>query len=146
MTGIEIAAGYALAWLFRKGRRVAGQLDGEVDRGLDAGVQRVHELVSSALGEAPALVRARQEAEAGQPEPSEQTRQQLVQAIAERLWQDPEFGEQLRQAVAALQSGQGGQGGTSKHTTITMTTNNGVVADHIETITLRPQPPNPPRS
>ncbi len=53
MTGVEIAVGYVFAWLVAKGRRVAGRADTEVNRSLDAAMDRLHELVSRKLNGVP---------------------------------------------------------------------------------------------
>ncbi len=45
MTGVEMPVGYVCACVVGKGRRVAGRADAEVGRGLDAGMDRVHDLV-----------------------------------------------------------------------------------------------------
>lgn len=66
VVGVEIAVGYVCAWLVGKARRVGGRVDAEVDRGLDAGVERVHQVVSRALGGDSALERAAEEAEGGE--------------------------------------------------------------------------------
>ncbi|MFB7337781.1 hypothetical protein ACFC00_40230 [Streptomyces adustus] len=102
MTGVEIAVGYLCAWLVGKARRVAGRADAEVDRGLDAGMDRLHELVSAKLGADPALARAREEAGAGQGEPSERTRQRLVLALEDAAETDQDFAAALKQALAAV--------------------------------------------
>ncbi|WP_162952398.1 hypothetical protein [Streptomyces hundungensis] len=64
VTGIEIATGY-LAWAVRKAQRMAGRADGEVDRVLDAGMDRLHEVVGRKLGDDPALRQLTDEASTG---------------------------------------------------------------------------------
>lgn len=102
VTGVELAVGYVCAWLVSKARRVAGRADAEVDRGLDAGMQRLHELVSGALREDPALRRAGEEAETEAGTISERTRRRLTDALAEAADRDEAFAAALAQAVAAL--------------------------------------------
>jgi hypothetical protein len=113
MTGVEIAVGWVCAWLVSKARRVAGRADNEVDRGLDAGMDRLHELVSAKLGQDPALVRAREEVEAGHEELTERTRRRLTDALEDAAEHDTQFGAALQQAAQDLQSkavaGDGGQ-------------------------------------
>lgn len=104
MTGVEIAVGYAFAWLVGKARRVAGRADTEVDRGLDAGMDRLHELISVKLGDDPALQRAREEADAGLVEPSQRTRQRLELALEDAAEHDAGFAEALARVVAELQT------------------------------------------
>lgn len=94
---MEIAIGYVCAWLVAKARRVAGRADAEVDRGLDAGMERLHAVVSGALGEDPALERAAEEADGG--EVSVRTRRRLTDALDEAVEQDGELAAALRQAV-----------------------------------------------
>ncbi|MGW3141465.1 hypothetical protein [Streptomyces sp. NPDC001139] len=91
MTDVEIAVGYAFAWLVGKARRVAGRADMEVDRGLDAGMDRLHELISVKLGDDPALQRAQAEAGAGLEEPSQRTRQRLELALEDAAEHDAGF-------------------------------------------------------
>ncbi|MFD4956880.1 hypothetical protein [Streptomyces sp. NPDC058451] len=116
MTGIEIAVGYVFAWLVRKAKRVAGRADAEVDRSLDAGMDRLHGLVSRKLGQDPALERAREEAEAGQEEPSERTRRRLTDSVEDAAEYDRAFADSLGALVQELQdaaraSGAAGAGG-----------------------------------
>ncbi|MER5860276.1 hypothetical protein ABT131_32465 [Streptomyces sp900105245] len=107
---MEIAVGYAFAWLVGKARRVAGRADTEVDRGLDAGMDRLHELISGKLGEDPALERAREEAEAGSQEPSQRTRQRLELALEDAAERDPDFAQALEELVRQLQMTNGAGG------------------------------------
>lgn len=101
---MEIAVGYVFAWLVGKARRVAGRADAEVDRGLDAGMDRLHELVSAKLGDDPALERAREEAAAGLEEPSQRTRQRLELSLEDAAERDSGFAEAVEQAVKELQA------------------------------------------
>ncbi|MCX5054760.1 MULTISPECIES: hypothetical protein [unclassified Streptomyces] len=103
MTGIEIAVGYMFAWAVRKAKRVGGRADAEVDRGLDAGMDRLHDLVSRKLGEDPALHRLAEEAQAGQDQASDRTRQRVQLALEDAAEQDPRFREALDRAVEQLQ-------------------------------------------
>ncbi|MDH6116423.1 flagellar hook-basal body complex protein FliE [Kitasatospora sp. GAS204A] len=102
MTGLEIAVGYLFGWAVRKSRRVAGRADAEVDRGLDAGMDRLHELVSHKLGQDSALHRLTEEAEAGQEQPSDRTRQRVQLALEDAAEQDAGFAEALERAVEQL--------------------------------------------
>ncbi|WP_265560305.1 hypothetical protein [Streptomyces hygroscopicus] len=113
MTGVEIAVGYAFAWLVRKAKRVAGQADEEVDRGLEAAMDRLHELISAKLGQDPALERAGEEAEAGQMELSPRTRQRLELAVEDAAERDSAFSEALNRAVKDLQAATTPVGGVS---------------------------------
>ena len=44
-----VAVGYVIAWAVRKARRVGGRLDSEVDEVIDAGLDRLHEVVAAKL-------------------------------------------------------------------------------------------------
>ncbi|MET8860817.1 hypothetical protein [Streptomyces sp. NPDC004579] len=97
---MEIAVGYVFAWLVGKARRVAGWANAEADRGLDAGMEHVHDLISRRIGQDPGLERAlataQEEAIAGRVEPSEETRRQLGAALAQASAQDPAFAAVLK--------------------------------------------------
>ncbi|MCW7941460.1 hypothetical protein AAW14_04970 [Streptomyces hygroscopicus] len=108
-----MAVGYAFAWLVRKAKRVAGQADEEVDRGLEAAMDRLHELISAKLGQDPALERAGEEAEAGQMELSPRTRQRLELAVEDAAERDSAFSEALNRAVKDLQAATTPVGGVS---------------------------------
>ncbi|WP_159025190.1 chromosome partitioning protein [Streptomyces sp. MUSC 125] len=113
MTGVEIAVGYAFAWLVRKAKRVTGRADTEVDRGLDAAMDRLHVLISAKLGADPALERAREEAGEGRLEPSERTRRRLTDFLEDAAEHDTAFAEALAQLVEHLESLHGAADGAS---------------------------------
>jgi hypothetical protein len=92
------------AWLTGKARRVANRADAEVDRGLDAGMERLHNLVSAKLGQDPALRRAGEEAAAGQDEPSQYTRRWLTDSLRDAAEHDAAFAAALENLVRALQA------------------------------------------
>lgn len=103
MVGVELAVGYMFAWAVRKARRVAGQADGEVDLALDAGMDRLHEVILNQLGSDPVLARAEEEAAAG-VELTPRTRQRLELALEDAAERDAVFAEALRAAVAEVQA------------------------------------------
>jgi hypothetical protein len=113
VTGMEIAVGYAFAWLVRKARRVAGRVDTEFDRGLDAGMDRLQALIDAKLGQDPALERAREEAGAGREALSERTRQRLELALEDAAERDNGFAEALERAVKECQTAAGAMGAMS---------------------------------
>ncbi|MFJ4184933.1 hypothetical protein [Kitasatospora sp. NPDC089509] len=113
MTGVEIAVGYVFAWAVRKARRVAGRADAEVDRTLDAGMDRLHDLVGRKLGEDPALRKLTEEADAGLAEPSERTRRRVQDSLEEAVEQDPGFARALERAVEELRAADRAAGGVS---------------------------------
>ncbi|MGW7386872.1 hypothetical protein [Streptomyces sp. NPDC054794] len=92
------------AWLVRKARRVAGRADAEVDQAVDAGMDRLHELVSFRLGADSALDRARVEAGEGREELSERTRRRLTDALEDAAERDAEFAAALERLVEQLES------------------------------------------
>ncbi|MGW9032043.1 hypothetical protein ACWGQ5_50260 [Streptomyces sp. NPDC055722] len=111
---MEIAVGYVFAWLARKAQRVAGRADAEVDRGLDAGMGRLHDLVSRQLGQDPALLRAAEEAGEGREVLSERTQRRLTDSLEDAAERDAGFAEALANLVeellAAAASGSAGGG------------------------------------
>ncbi|MFI6157879.1 hypothetical protein ACIBCA_34945 [Kitasatospora sp. NPDC051170] len=113
MTGIEIAIGYVFAWAVRKAKRVTGRADEEVDRTLDAGMDRLHDLVGRALGEDPALRKLEEEATAGLEQPSERTRRRVQDALEEAAEQDPGLAQALTRIVDELQTRSRATGGVS---------------------------------
>ncbi|MBO3748760.1 hypothetical protein J5X84_21995 [Streptosporangiaceae bacterium NEAU-GS5] len=102
MMGLELLAGYAVAYLVRKARRVAGRADAEVDRTLDAGMDRLHELIGGKLGQDRALAKLEQEAGAG--EVSARTIERVELAIADEAESDQGFAARLEELVTALQA------------------------------------------
>jgi len=107
VTGIEIAVGYVFAWAVRKLRRVAPRADEEVDRTLDAGMDRLHDLVSRKLATDPALERVLEEARNGSEELSDLTRRRLELSLEDASVRDDGFAKALAQAVTALQEASG---------------------------------------
>lgn len=103
MTGVEIAFGYFAAWAFRKVRRVAGAADAEADRVLDAGMARVHDLVSARIGEDSSVRQMAAEAEAGREEPTERTRRRVELALEEAMEADEDFAGRLNRLVDELE-------------------------------------------
>jgi hypothetical protein len=108
MFGAELAVGYVFAWAVRKARRAAGAADEVVDQALDAGVERVHEVVAERLGGERALARVEEEAAAGAGELSEQSRQFLLLALEDAAGGDAAFARALERAVAAVQEAEAG--------------------------------------
>ncbi|MBR7828554.1 hypothetical protein KDK95_19740 [Actinospica sp. MGRD01-02] len=109
MVGLELVAGYLMAWAVRKARRVGQELDQDADLVLDAGLDRLHNLVVAKLGSDPALARLEQEVTDG-GEVSERTRRRVVDAVAEAAESDEEFSASLRDLLASLEHAAGGEG------------------------------------
>ncbi|MFG2951818.1 hypothetical protein [Streptomyces adustus] len=102
--GMEIAVGYVFAWALRKAGRVAARLDGETDRAIDAGMDRLHEVVGAKLGQDPALEKAVEEAAEGSDELTDRTRRRLTDSLEEAAEHDPDFAGAVAEIVAHLQS------------------------------------------
>ncbi|MGW5580543.1 chromosome partitioning protein [Micromonospora chokoriensis] len=98
--GIELVAGYLLAWAVEKARHVGRRADGEVDRVLDAGMDRLHDLVSDKLGDDPALAALEREAANGVNNGRTQQRVQL--AVEDAADADAAFADRLRTALREL--------------------------------------------
>ncbi|WP_120314434.1 chromosome partitioning protein [Streptomyces sp. TLI_171] len=101
---MEIAVGYVFAWAVRKARLVAGRADAEVDRAVEAGMDRVHRVVSGKLGGDQALAQVEEEAGAEPAELAAETRQWLELSLNRAATRDAEFAAALVAAVQAVQS------------------------------------------
>ncbi|MFJ7911173.1 hypothetical protein [Kitasatospora sp. NPDC096204] len=134
MVGMELAVGFLFAWAVRKAKRVAGRVDTEVDQALDAGMDRLHEVVAVRLGTDPALERMIEEADSGLPEPTDRTRQRLRLALEEAAENDTGFAGTLREAVAEVQAAEAAAGPAHGGNTMTGNTFHGptaiAVGDH----------------
>ena len=108
MPGVEFLVGVLIVWAVRKARRVGERVDGQVDQVLDAGVDRVGELVSGKLGGDPALVKL--EAEAGAGEVSERTRARVALAVEDAADTDPGFAAAVQRELSRLEVAAGGSG------------------------------------
>ncbi|MFI8387902.1 hypothetical protein [Streptomyces sp. NPDC085540] len=96
---MEIAVGYVFAWAVRKAHLVAGRADGEVDRALEAGMDRVHDVVSRKLGQDGALVQVEREAGADPAELAANTRQWLALSLNNAAKHDAQFAAALLAVV-----------------------------------------------
>jgi hypothetical protein len=99
--GVELVLGYLTAWAVRKARRVGSRADGHIDEAIDAGIDRLGELVVAKLDGDPALDRF--EAEAARGGASERTRTRLQLALEDAAADDPLFAAALQRALAAAQ-------------------------------------------
>ena len=99
-----VVAGYVIAWAVRKARRVGGRLDAEADGVIDAGLDRLHEIVEAKLGGHPVLAEAIEEAQtAGDGgRIGDLTRQQVEAELAAAAWKDDAFGQSVTKLVARL--------------------------------------------
>jgi hypothetical protein len=112
--GAELVVGYVVAWVVRKVRRVAGAADEVVDQALDAGVERVHDLVAERLRGQRALAAVEEEAAAGGGEVLVRSRQFLQLAIEDAAAGDAAFAAALDEAVAAVQVAAGQAPGVAR--------------------------------
>jgi hypothetical protein len=97
-----VVAGYVIAWAVRKARRIGGRLDAEADEVIDAGLDRLHEVVAAKLDNHPVLVELEEEATDGGGEVSELTRQQMELALIAAARKDEAFGQAVTEQVAWL--------------------------------------------
>lgn len=104
-----VIAGYVIAWAVRKARRVGGRLDAEADEAIDAGLDRLHEVVAAKLGGHPVLAEVEEEAVAG-GEVSELAQQQLELALTAAARKDEAFGQAVTELVARLQEAEQASG------------------------------------
>jgi hypothetical protein len=148
MIGLEVLAGYAVAYLVRKARGLGHRADVEVDRALEAGMDRLHELVSGKLGADPALVKLEREARDGAESP--RTLQRVQLALEEAAESDAGFAELLEKAVAQLRakdpSVAAGDHGVAAGGDVHITADRGGVAAGVidgSVTTANPQPPGP---
>lgn len=107
MLGLDVAVGYALAYLGRKVRRAAGRVDTEVDVVVDTAMERVHRAVAGALGEDRLLERLSGQA-GGSPHGADgevppAVREQIRLALAEALREQPARALELERALLEVQ-------------------------------------------
>lgn len=109
MVGMDIAVGYMVGWAWRKARRVAGQVDAEMDEVLDASLERLHRAVVAKLGDDPALRQLEHEASTNLETQSIPQRLQtrVVLALEDAAERDPEFSEELQTLLALVQRADG---------------------------------------
>jgi hypothetical protein len=99
-----VVAGYVIAWAVRKAKRAGGRLDVETDGVIDAGLDRLHEVVAARLAGHPVLAELVEEAEAAGDGGvvSDLTRQQVELALAAAARKDNAFGQVVTELVARL--------------------------------------------
>ena len=107
MVGLELVAGYLVAWVVRKARRAGKRLDEETDEIMDAGLDRLHDVIAVKLGSDPAL--AKLEADASQGlDPNERTVRRVRDAVEEATEEDPQFAARVEAVLAQLDQARGG--------------------------------------
>ncbi len=144
----------ACGWAFRKAKRVAGRADAEVDRVLDGLMDRLHDVVTRALGANPALERLQKEASEGLDEPTQLTRQLVELSLTAAIEDNPQLGKELEEAVADLKqasegtSVQAGDGSVAAGGDVQIKADNGSIAGGVLTFNQgvslgTPQKPSP---
>lgn len=107
MIGLELVAGYLVAWAARKAARVGKRLDEQTDEIIDAELDRLHDVVTEKLGLDPALEKLELEASQGQ-QPSDRTLRRVQDALEEATEEDPQFKDLLEAVLAKLDEASGG--------------------------------------
>jgi hypothetical protein len=102
MIGLELVAGYLVAYATRKARRAGRRVDEEVDRVIDEGLGRLHEVVTEKLGEDPAIRQLEREADGGASSP--RTAERVRLALEEAADTDGEFARDIAEALQRLTS------------------------------------------
>jgi hypothetical protein len=107
MTGLELVAGYLIAWGVGKLKRAGRRLDEETDEVIDAGLDRLHDAIAAKLGTDPALVKLGADIAQGL-EPSERTRRRVQDAVEDAVEDDPGFAAVLEELLAQLEQARNG--------------------------------------
>jgi hypothetical protein len=150
VTGIELVVGYLAAWAVRKLKRVGQAADAEVDRALDAALEKVHDVVTAKLAGDPALAKL----EASPAQVTELTSRRVADAITAATQDDQDFAEQLSAAIQAARvavTAAGGlgvafatDGGIAAGRDVIMTaTHGGVVSGKIDSVNVGVPPTSP---
>jgi hypothetical protein len=106
---VGVVTGYVIAWAVRKARRAGGRLDNEADAVIDAGLDRLHEMVAARLAHHPAIAELVEEAEQAalnDGQVSDLTRQQVESALAAAARQDEAFAMRLAKLAASVREAQ----------------------------------------
>jgi hypothetical protein len=107
MVGLELVAGYLVAWGVRKLQRVGKRLDEQTDEVIDAGLDRLHDAVAAKLGTDPAVVRLDAEVSQGL-EPTDRALRRVNDAVEEAGEEDPDFAALIQALVARLEEARNG--------------------------------------
>jgi len=105
MIGLELVAGYLVAYVIRKTRRAGERVDAEVDYALDVTLDRLHEVISEKLGDDPAVLKLQLEAESG--DVATRTAQRVTLAVEDAAEDDNDFADLLRELLRELTSQEG---------------------------------------
>jgi hypothetical protein len=107
MIGLELVAGYLVAWGARKLGRAGKRLDEETDEVIDAGLDRLHDAVVAKLGADSALEKLEADVSRG-AEPSDRTLRRVRDAVEEAAEGDPDFAAVIEALVARLEDARDG--------------------------------------
>ena len=107
VVGLELVAGYLVAWVVRKARRAGQGLDAEVDHAMDLGLDRLHEVVAEKLGDDPAVTKVEVEA-TRDGQLSERTHRRVQDAVEEAAEEDAAFAAALQAALEVLDQARAG--------------------------------------
>lgn len=144
MFGAEVVVAYLAAWGMRKAHRLATRVDSEADAAMDAGLDRLHELVVDKLRDDPSLKRLESEAAGG--EVSDRTRSRVQLALEDARDEDEVFTTEVGKVLDELKQAQA-QGASLVAITQGATGNQNVqVADVQGTVTISFGSPPPPSS
>jgi hypothetical protein len=147
MVGVDLLAAAAVGYLIRKARRVAGRADEAVDEVLDAGTDRICELIEGSLGGESVLGLLDEQARAGTE--SERTVRRAEDAIAEKLEADETVRRQLAALLSDLEDRPGAislsaAGGVAAGRDVTIRADGGgVAAGVMGSVTVNPPQPGP---
>lgn len=98
--GLDLVISYLVIWGSRKARRVGKQLDQDVDEVIDGALDRLHDLITTKLGDDPAIRKLELEAATG--EISERTERRVLDALADATESDNQFGGELEVLAGEL--------------------------------------------
>lgn len=107
MVGLELVAGYLVAWGVRKLKRAGKALDEETDEVIDAGLDRLHDAIAEKLGTDPALVRLEADVAQGL-EPSDRTLRRVQDAVEDAIEYNPDFAAVIEALLAKLEEARSG--------------------------------------
>jgi hypothetical protein len=117
VTGLEIVVGMLVGWFARRAKHAGEQVDKKVDEALDAGLNKLHDLVAGKLHDEPALkVLEGEVVDTGEATTRTQARVRL--ALEEAVDTDKTFATQLEALAAEVRAAQAAAGGPSPGHTV----------------------------
>jgi hypothetical protein len=108
-------AGYLIAWTVGKARRALGRLDSDLDDALDAGLDKLHDVVVAKLGPHPVLEDLDDEGAAvaaGRGRVDDLTREQVELALTAAARKDEQFARAVTEALHELRTAERAAGPT----------------------------------